>query len=199
LHAIWYCIPMDNDRPLLDMKYFGAICPDKNVPLIAVFTKYDQFKHDIKMKLEDEGYGGEMDVQVNTEVEHIFNQHYLASLKGPPPWIRLEKMQNHGQRCAGLIEMTANALSGGAVALMLLAIQRDNLELSVKQAVRWTHHDFEQVYGSTETVIKKCVMAFPLLWYWESPESLEEEVSAPLGHFCLCPDLSLLLPSLVFV
>jgi len=46
-------------------------------------------------------------------------------------------MQKHGQQCAGLIEMTANALSGDAVALMLVAVQRDNLELSIKQAVRW--------------------------------------------------------------
>ena len=49
LHAIWfvvscvysckftrswllfrYCIPMDNDRPSLDLKYFDAICPDKD-------------------------------------------------------------------------------------------------------------------------------------------------------------------------
>jgi len=49
LHAIWfvlscvygckftrlrllvrYCIPMDNDQPSLDLKYFRAICPDKN-------------------------------------------------------------------------------------------------------------------------------------------------------------------------
>ena len=47
LHAIWfvplgiygckftkllirYCIPMDNDRPELDIKYFDDICPDKN-------------------------------------------------------------------------------------------------------------------------------------------------------------------------
>jgi len=47
------------------------------------------------------------------------------------------EMQKHGERCAGLIEMTANALSGGAVALMLVAVQRDNLEISVKQAIRW--------------------------------------------------------------
>jgi len=25
-----YCIPMDNDRPSLDLKHFGEICPDKN-------------------------------------------------------------------------------------------------------------------------------------------------------------------------
>jgi len=61
---------------------------DFQVPVVAVFTKYDQFKHDIKMKLEDEGCGQEMDL--NAEVENIFNQHYLASLNGRPPFIRLE-------------------------------------------------------------------------------------------------------------
>jgi hypothetical protein len=25
-----YCIPMDNDRPELDLKYFDRVCPDKN-------------------------------------------------------------------------------------------------------------------------------------------------------------------------
>ena len=47
LHAIWlvlehvyghryrtfllrYCIPMDNDRPSLDLMHFADICPDKN-------------------------------------------------------------------------------------------------------------------------------------------------------------------------
>jgi len=61
---------------------------DFSVPVIAVFTKYDQFKRDIKMKLEDEGRDLKMDL--NAEVENIFNQHYLASLDGPPPFICLE-------------------------------------------------------------------------------------------------------------
>ena len=47
LHAIWsvsfrvlhlqfrkivfrFCVPMDNDRPSLDLRYFDDICPDKN-------------------------------------------------------------------------------------------------------------------------------------------------------------------------
>ena len=46
-------------------------------------------------------------------------------------------MQNHRASCAGLIEMTADALSGGVVALMLLAVQKDNLELNIKQAIKW--------------------------------------------------------------
>jgi hypothetical protein len=46
-------------------------------------------------------------------------------------------MQKHGQRCADLIEMTADALSGSVVTLMLVAVQRDSLEASINQAIRW--------------------------------------------------------------
>jgi hypothetical protein len=68
---------------------------DFQVPVIAVFTKYDQFKRNIKMKLEDEGRDPEMNV--DAEVENIFKQHYLDSLNGPqaPPFIRLES-EDHG-------------------------------------------------------------------------------------------------------
>ena len=45
-------------------------------------------------------------------------------------------MHKPDERCSNLIEVTADALSGGVVALMLMAVQRDNLELSVKQAVK---------------------------------------------------------------
>ena len=38
-------------------------------------------------------------------------------------------------RCDSLVEMTATALNEDTVALMLLAVQKDNLELSVKTAL----------------------------------------------------------------
>jgi hypothetical protein len=58
LHAIWfvllsiysnqftklsfrYCIPMDNDRPSLDLKYFEDICPDK-----SGMSKYNSMNED---------------------------------------------------------------------------------------------------------------------------------------------------------
>ena len=73
---------------------------DFQVPMIAIFTKYDQFKRDTKMNLEDEGRDQEMDL--NIEVEKIFNQHYLADLghldhdgvKRFPPFICLESEDN---------------------------------------------------------------------------------------------------------
>jgi len=47
-------------------------------------------------------------------------------------------MHKPGQRCTDLIEMTANRLSSDVVALMLMAVQKDNnLELSIKYAIQW--------------------------------------------------------------
>jgi hypothetical protein len=55
-------------------------------------------------------------------------------------------MHRPSQRCAELIETTANALSGGAVALILLAIQKNNLELNINRAVEW----YVYVYSGTK-------------------------------------------------
>ena len=64
------------------------MCGTFQVPVIALFTKYDQFKHDIKMKLEDKHDHPE--VQIDAKMERVFKQHYLGSLSGPPPFICLE-------------------------------------------------------------------------------------------------------------
>ena len=58
------------------------------VPVIAVFTKFDQFKRNIKMQLEDEGRDPE--AYIETEVENVFNRYYLGGLSEPPPFVRLE-------------------------------------------------------------------------------------------------------------
>ena len=44
-------------------------------------------------------------------------------------------MHEAGKRCTELLEKTANALSDNAVNLMLLAVQKKNLELSINVAV----------------------------------------------------------------
>jgi len=178
LHAIWFCIPMDNDRPSLDLKHFGDVCPDKNVPVIALFTKYDQFKRDIKMKLEDQCDHPDMDI--DAEMKSVFDQHYLANLSGPPPFICLERMHKDDQRCTDLIALTSNLLSGGVVPLMLMAVQKDNLEVSINHAIKRTKEKFEEGSGSTEVVIKLCLAAFPWMWYFVVEQEQEfQQVSAP--------------------
>ena len=117
------------------------------VPVIAVFTKYDQFKRDIKLEYEDD----HPETDIDAEVKRVFEQHYLAKLSGPPPFIHLESekllmtnlynahssatgMHMHGQRCTDLIKLTASSLSS-LVALMLVAVQKDNLEVSIDFAI----------------------------------------------------------------
>jgi hypothetical protein len=46
-------------------------------------------------------------------------------------------MHRHDQRCIELIETTSNALHDDVVAIMLLSIQKDNLELCIRQAIKW--------------------------------------------------------------
>ena len=44
-------------------------------------------------------------------------------------------MHKPGQRCTNLLEITASALSGAVMALML-AVQKDTPELNINQAVK---------------------------------------------------------------
>jgi len=167
LHAIWYCIPMDSDRPSLNLRHIDDICPDKNVPVIAVFTKYDQFKREIKMKLEDQDRDP---AHVDDDVETMFKEHFLGNLKGSAPFVRLEKMNKPDRRCTDLISKTASSLSSSVVTLMLLAVQKHNLELNINHAVKWVYSIFGRGSASTETVIKLCVLAFPPIWNYYSRE-----------------------------
>jgi hypothetical protein len=59
-----------------------------SVPVIAVFTKYDQFKFETKMRLEDEGRLEE--TSLSEELERRFHRSYLAKLEGSPPFVCLE-------------------------------------------------------------------------------------------------------------
>ena len=55
--------------------------------MIAVFTKYDQFRRDIMMKLGDQHRDPAL---LNDEMERIFSKHFLANLKGPQLFVCLE-------------------------------------------------------------------------------------------------------------
>jgi hypothetical protein len=66
------------------------------VPVIAVFTKYDQYRRNIRMKLEDQGSDTDS-ARLNAEMERIFEKQFLAHLNGSPPFVRLESEDFFGQ------------------------------------------------------------------------------------------------------
>ena len=59
------------------------------VPVIAVFTKYDQFKRDVKMKLQDR-HPDAANLNAEAEARRIFDEHFLGKLRESPPFVRLE-------------------------------------------------------------------------------------------------------------
>ena len=88
-------------------------------------------------------------------------------------------LQQEGARCNNLIEATAGALNGDIITLMLLAVQKNNLGLSVNLALKWSVHQFKgtigrnliklcRVYPSgrfdTKTIVRECLFPFPFLW-----------------------------------
>ncbi|KAK7442499.1 hypothetical protein VKT23_016097 [Stygiomarasmius scandens] len=56
LHAIWFCFRPDKSRPLLDLeKQFFNNEHGKNVPVIAIYTKFDDLVNQVyDIELEDE-------------------------------------------------------------------------------------------------------------------------------------------------
>ena len=116
-----------------------------------MFTKYDQFLRNVKMEVLDypDKY---LDRSVSEVANEQFQEHYLHPL-GNVVYVRLEsewyvicqyhmlmffleEMHINGSHCGDLIEKTAATLNEDAVKLMLIAVQRNNVELSVKLAWR---------------------------------------------------------------
>jgi hypothetical protein len=72
--------------------------------VIAVFTKFDQFRRDIRMKVEDQDRDAGDPAIFNAEMERIFNEEFLVNLKEPPPPIvRLESEDFHKSASTALI------------------------------------------------------------------------------------------------
>ncbi|KAH9036300.1 hypothetical protein EDB84DRAFT_1269200, partial [Lactarius hengduanensis] len=137
LHAIWFGrsnVLRPNGQPSTRarLRFLNNICPDQNVPVVVIFTKYDQFRRNVKIDLDD--YGNPDD-NVSEVAEKRFQEHYLRPLGDHVGFVRLEQMHKQNRRCDDLIEKTAAALNEDTVALMLLTVQKSNLKLSVKTAL----------------------------------------------------------------
>ena len=64
------------------MKYFG-------VPVIVVFTKYDQFLRNVRMDVSDDP-DMYLDRSISEVAKERFEEHYLHPLGGDVTYVRLE-------------------------------------------------------------------------------------------------------------
>ena len=120
------------------------------MPVIAVFTKHDQFLRNVKIDLEDYGNPGD---NVTDAAKRLFKEHYLRHIGAGARFVRLESafgvkcqmlcanplvkgMHKVETRCDSLLKETAEALNEDVLDLMLVAVQKSDLAVSVRIAAK---------------------------------------------------------------
>ncbi|KAH9029953.1 hypothetical protein EDB85DRAFT_2074375 [Lactarius pseudohatsudake] len=129
LHAIWFCFIPNKSRFLLDLeKRFFNEQRTGNIPVIAIFTKFDH--------LISQVYDADLEEDENREVaERLLKDSLRAPLfeyKFPP---RADVCLEGAFRVKELIEKTAESLDDVALKILFVSLQQNNLELCVKYAV----------------------------------------------------------------
>ncbi|OAX31366.1 hypothetical protein K503DRAFT_870657 [Rhizopogon vinicolor AM-OR11-026] len=148
IHAIWYCIPMDECHRAItkaEEKFFSE-CDTSDVPVIAVFTKFDALWDDAFGQLRESGLTRmESKRRTPEKAKEIFAQmkiwDRLHRTQYPPKdWVYLAEMDKDNADCAPLLEGTTGALGEEGMQMLLISTQCTNLALCIKYAVEMYVH-----------------------------------------------------------
>ncbi|TFK59657.1 hypothetical protein BDN72DRAFT_851139 [Pluteus cervinus] len=138
LHAIWFCFTPDIARPLLELekRFFNEERP-KNVPVVAVFTKFD----DLITQIYDDEKDDDENLQVaKSELEKKFQEPLYGYMFPPRAHVCMEDLHddagNHQDQVKELTKQTANSLDDLALKLLFVSVQQNNLELCIGYAVK---------------------------------------------------------------
>ncbi|KAG1782011.1 hypothetical protein EV702DRAFT_501053 [Suillus placidus] len=147
IHAIWYCIPMDNPSRTFqrsEEKFFSE-CDTGHVPVVAIFTKFESLRPfaygAIKKQLKGLS-GEERSKRIAQRVEEMFTNTGVwdrlcdpENRARPKSHVRLENMNQPNTNCDALLERTTLALDNEELRLCLVSTQQSNMELCIKCAV----------------------------------------------------------------
>jgi len=157
LHAIWYCIPMDEASRSFthaEIKFFSQ-CDTGSVPVIVLFTKFDAL-YDVEFRqLRDKGTPRKDAKELAPEhAENSFAKgpqlKFLKGVRWPPKChVCLPDMDNDDADCGPLIERTAGTLDDKVVEQLFVSTQKINIELCMKYAVERTVQRFVDFADTT--------------------------------------------------
>jgi len=148
LHAIWYCIPTDNEARLLSGPEQELLrqCKTGPVPLIVIFTKFDSLEAKAFRELKLEGLARQQaQERAPGHASGEFRTHHLPYLFGKecPQYMCLRKMhkeQNNAEiqkKMAELIQKTVDSMDVDALKQLLVSVQKNNLQLCIEYAVKY--------------------------------------------------------------
>ncbi|KAG2141385.1 uncharacterized protein EDB93DRAFT_1159526, partial [Suillus bovinus] len=159
IHAIWYCIPMDEPSRTFQRseEKFFLECDTGHVPVVVVFTKFEALRPfaygEIKKQLKDLS-AEERSKRIAQRVEELFTKTGVCdrlcdsnNRTRPKFLVRLESMNKLNTNCNALLERTAFALDNEELRLCLVSTQQSNLELCIKCAVATLVDHSQEIFG----------------------------------------------------
>jgi len=151
VHAVWYCIPVDDDRPFTtaENKFFSE-CGTGSVPVIVIFTKCDAMNVKAYGELVEQGFSDdEARARAPDHAALMFYPDLLNILYGmkypPKSHVFFGNMNQPGATCKELVDSTANGIYNDALKLLFVSTQRNNLALCMGTAM------IEHKVSSTDT------------------------------------------------
>jgi len=143
IHAIWYCIPMDEYHRAITKaeEMFFSECDTSDVPVIAVFTKFDALWDDAYGQLKRSGLTRrECSNRAPECAKEIFAKakiwERLCETQYPPKdCVCVAEMEKDSADCGPLLGNTTSALGEETMQMLLISTQRTNMALCIKYAV----------------------------------------------------------------
>ncbi|KAH9942686.1 hypothetical protein B0H21DRAFT_696180 [Amylocystis lapponica] len=129
LHAIWYCISLDNDRPVTsaDEDFFKDYAG--KAPVIVIFTKFEA----LTVKRWIPG-----DQNPTQTAQNYVEQYYMPLIGGTSrAHVYLSRMNEPEKQCPELTDKTARAIDDTVLLRVFVMAQRNNIQLLVKQSIWW--------------------------------------------------------------
>ncbi|KAI6140396.1 hypothetical protein BKA82DRAFT_4213248 [Pisolithus tinctorius] len=148
LHAIWYCIPLNESHRMVmaaERKFFNE-CDSGHVPVIVLLTKADTLNLDAVQQLMGRGLTLDDAMRKAPEVETQLQNACLEKVKGwldelkfpPQSYLILTGMEQESADCEELLKCTANALTEEGLQGLLISSQQSNLGLCMEFAIMKT-------------------------------------------------------------
>ncbi|KAI6146734.1 hypothetical protein BKA82DRAFT_152568, partial [Pisolithus tinctorius] len=145
IHAIWYCIPLNERHRMVtaaERKFFNE-CDSGHVPVIVLLTKADTLYLDAFQKVRRRGLTTDDAKTKVPEVERQLQKGCLEKIKGwlnelmfpPQSYLMLTGMEQESADCAELLRCTANALTEEGLRGLLISSQQSNLGLCMEFAI----------------------------------------------------------------
>ncbi|KAI6138659.1 hypothetical protein BKA82DRAFT_293181 [Pisolithus tinctorius] len=148
IHAIWYCIPLNESHRMVmaaERKFFNE-CDSGHVPVIVLLTKADTLNLDAVQELMRRGLTVDDAMKEAPEVEKQLQKGCLEKIKGwlnelqfpPQNYLMLTGMEQESADCEELLKCTANALTEEGLQGLLISSQQSNLGLCMEFAIMKT-------------------------------------------------------------